>query len=1388
MAKEMTLRAVVKFIGSDFTKGARKMLGQLQQLKGAIQTTFAIGSLAAFGRGIVSATKNFEDSMARVQAVSNATSGEFKMMRDEALKLGASTRYTATQVANTLEVLTRNGFNAEKATKSLAGVLQLAQANAVGLADAGNMMTNTLNMFGLSVKDVQRVNDVFSSTVSNTATNLQDLYDALVNAAPMAHALGFSIEETVSALGALAQRGIKGADAGTQLRMALQKLVDPAAVKKMKEYGVELDENTVKAKGLQYVLKTLNDANLSISALNEIFTVRSSKAVLQLVNSMDDFNRVLKITQDSAGTTFRMFTEGVGSVRYELDVLRSVWENFLITIGEASKGPFNSILRWAQNTITAFKTWGGTLANFGAIIALAFTGKIPKIKEFFSSLSALRTKDTLEQKLADAEYEKSMFKKIAAQKQFGKTSMETAKANVAAKNAEITAIKSEIAAVNNLKTTLKSMAISAAWMAAVVAIQALVTWLISLNRELKEAKQALKDADKEAEKLTTEVDVLKNMIGKGDNEASLNGAVKKAIEIFPQFADVIKNAANEAGKTKNYEKLKTLLTDITALQTKVVKRDALQGVINANVNKLGRNLYKNSGLYNITTTLELKLKDEGFNKDEIQSVFDDLGRILITYQDSPKQQVDLVKALLDGYGIKKTNQDIQNFIGKVKLGTPNASKTATGTPTYSENGYNQGGDALRKYMGVSEQVEQSEGKIRFDDAWAEYIRLSKEAAKDFGENTKEYKERMSELVDALEEKTKDLTLSPNDRYNVEYQRKLYPSRKTTATSSAGGGSSSNSKGKTEQDKFNDTIKEYTEEVAKNKNLLESGVLTQKQYDAEIAKLTQDTVELIAGFSDLEGKIKNIPKQFHDTATELTNKIKDLPQLRVETIFTEYGAKRETLETAKSQTTDPEQIKSIDKELEDLAVKTHEALLEVSDFESAINNASDAVKDFAKQLNSDIDNINEKKKNEEREKLKEYEPKTRGEIINENDLKKTELPVKIQPYFDEYGFRKDTESKFENDPVNVALDGDDSIEALKYKLNKLLDKNYEITLGIENAKVDLSVQDKMIDDTKKKIEDLKNAIEKGDFSTINETFKVDTLGEADTLLQNLKNDLVALQSQMTSMKDKLELAELIKQTQDMIESLKSSTLDNISSMASAFDRLYDGIKNISEAFGEEIEWEGLEKGMSVINGVIQIMESLKTMIETVRTVEQIANAQAVKSNAEKALSNIAVAETEAAKASAAGVAAGAEIGEAAATEVGATANDAKAVSDVAVAATTSAKAAAAAGAAVAEGTESVAKIPYVGAILAVAAAASIAAALFAAMGKFANGGIIGGNSTHGDQNVVRVNSREMILNRAQQGNLYRAIAEGNIGGGTVEFKISGPNLVGVLKNNHRLWNK
>lgn len=600
--KKSTFQISVELLSKNFTKGISNIERQLKGLTNFARGAFALGSVVAFGKQMIQVSSDFEDAMARVQAVSNASIQGFKMMTQEAKHLGETTRYTATEAAQALENLTRNGLTAQQATNSLASVLKLAQANAIGLAESANMLTNTMNMFGLTTKDTDRITDALSATAANSATNVTQLFEALTNAAPTAHNLGLKLEEVAAALGAMAQRGVKGAEAGTQLRMAMTKMVDPKIIRKMEEMGIAINEQQIREEGLLKTIERLKDANLELGDLVHIFSQRGAQGMAQLINAYNDFDILTKVLADDAGTTSRMFQQGLGSTKKAALMLKSAYQQLLISVGEETRGPFNALLRFLTDVVKNMYTWQGVLKNFAAVGIPLLTNAVAQFM---------------------LKYQLSMKQAVTA----------TAKAA-----AKITALKTAIGGIVTTVITLAS----------VIG----VNLLMKLERTDKEINKLIEDlggTEKETQKLTGRV---QELIDKLDGGGNLNDVVLEACRLFPDFRDRILEAARAAGETNNYDNLKRVLQDILDLQAAVSANAVLSKLADSYVTKLSEEMQKTFG-DPMASRFYKGIKDavgkEG--KGQIDAIYyaiaDAIGR-----SSSLENATESVKKVLDRVGVK----------------------------------------------------------------------------------------------------------------------------------------------------------------------------------------------------------------------------------------------------------------------------------------------------------------------------------------------------------------------------------------------------------------------------------------------------------------------------------------------------------------------------------------------------------------------------------------------------------------------------------------------------------------------------------------------------------------------------------------------------------------
>lgn len=526
--------------------GVTEVEGYFKKLRSTITSTLGglgIGlGITEFGRSMINAGKDFEAGMARVRAVTNASTEDFKAMEAEAKRLGGTTKYTASEAASALENLTRNGLTPTQATAALSKTLQLAQANAISLAEAADMATNTMNGFGMSVDELGKVNDMLSSTAAHSATNVLELAEAVKNAAPLAKNCGVGIQETNAALGTLANVGIKGADAGTALKqvfMGLSTESDKGA-KALKKYGLEINQQTIEVDGLAGTLKKLYESGIGKSNqdLADVFGRRAFSGAAALINNYEKFIELNDTLASSYGETERMFEQGSGRMQSALASLSSAWEAFQIEIFQGGENLFvapiealTGFIRYCTENlgtlaakilaifagvkvIQYFRQWqaaGGTAFMTMAAQAQAAHAKVNTLER--AGLTLRKQIKSLEAQLEKASADQRLAIEVqleAKKRQLKANELAVTKATEAAKaaDAQAAAVKSatgwQLAMIKiKAAATTAAAAMKTIWstvwpMLLMTVIVEVISKISSLIREAAGARDVIKDIEKEA--------------------------------------------------------------------------------------------------------------------------------------------------------------------------------------------------------------------------------------------------------------------------------------------------------------------------------------------------------------------------------------------------------------------------------------------------------------------------------------------------------------------------------------------------------------------------------------------------------------------------------------------------------------------------------------------------------------------------------------------------------------------------------------------------------------------------------------------------------------------------------------------------------------------------
>lgn len=364
--------------------------------------------LGSFG-ACVGVAAGFEDQMAKVGAVSRASSEEMAALEATARELGATTQFTAVQVGQAEQYLAMAGFSAKENIAALPGVLNLAAATATDLGRAADISSDILSAFGLQAEQMTRVADVLALTCATANTNMEFLGDTMKYVAPVARMAGLSLEETAAMAGLLGNVGIKGSQAGTTLKAMLNKMAAPTkeAQELFQKLGVTVKDSAGNLRSPVAVLgemaaglKNLGTAE-QIAAMKTIVGEEAIAGFSELIQkegigAIADYARQLEAGGGSAAEmAARMNDTLAGSLRG----LGSAWESVQITVGKL----FLPAVRAAVDAVTGFlrlldkaaqNPFGAALLKIVSAISLAvvaLTGLSAAIW-FFTSVGPMLAK------------------------------------------------------------------------------------------------------------------------------------------------------------------------------------------------------------------------------------------------------------------------------------------------------------------------------------------------------------------------------------------------------------------------------------------------------------------------------------------------------------------------------------------------------------------------------------------------------------------------------------------------------------------------------------------------------------------------------------------------------------------------------------------------------------------------------------------------------------------------------------------------------------------------------------------------------------------------------------------------------------------------------------
>lgn len=346
---------------------------------GADLTKSVTTPIAALGTLAVKTASDFDSAMSQVAAVSGATGEELEALRDKAREMGAKTKFSASEAAEAMNYMAMAGWKTEDMLGGIEGIMNLAAASGEDLATTSDIVTDALTAFGLSAEDSGHFADILASASSNANTNVSLMGETFKYVAPLAGSLGYSAEDTATAIGLMANAGIKGSQAGTSLRSVMTRLAKPTKESQtaMNALGLSITDSSGKMKPLSEIM---DDMRKSFSGLTEeekasyaamLGGQEAMSGLLAIVNASDkDFENLSGAINDCNGSAAEMAEVMQDNLAGQLTILKSQMEELFISIGEVLMPVIRDIVTWIQGIVDKLNSMDEGTRNTIITIAL----------------------------------------------------------------------------------------------------------------------------------------------------------------------------------------------------------------------------------------------------------------------------------------------------------------------------------------------------------------------------------------------------------------------------------------------------------------------------------------------------------------------------------------------------------------------------------------------------------------------------------------------------------------------------------------------------------------------------------------------------------------------------------------------------------------------------------------------------------------------------------------------------------------------------------------------------------------------------------------------------------------------------------------------------------
>lgn len=352
-------KQVAQEVGTSIKEAGEKISETGEKISGVGTAMMpATAAVVGLGTAAVKTTADFDEAMSKVAAISGATGDDFEKLREKAREMGSTTKFSASEAAEAMTYMAMAGWKTDDMLSGIEGIMNLAAASGESLQTTSDIVTDAMTALGMSVNETSivmkdglevevsntaRFADVLAAASANANTNVSMMGESFQYVAPVAGALGFNVEDVATALGLMANSGIKASSAGTALRTMFTNMANPTDKMKiaMDALGVSLDDGEGNMKSLAEIMQDLRagfgELKISEEEFNNSLSMLDSQLEANEISQEDYDESIRALIENAYGA------EGAMKAQYAAMLAGKTGMSGLLAIVNATEEDFTSL-------------------------------------------------------------------------------------------------------------------------------------------------------------------------------------------------------------------------------------------------------------------------------------------------------------------------------------------------------------------------------------------------------------------------------------------------------------------------------------------------------------------------------------------------------------------------------------------------------------------------------------------------------------------------------------------------------------------------------------------------------------------------------------------------------------------------------------------------------------------------------------------------------------------------------------------------------------------------------------------------------------------------------------------------------------------------------------